>query len=602
MNELNPNPKNAEIASPPKAEPTKEEQEKTTPQATAEAAPEKQEITAEQIVAEFEEQTNNLKEQYAALERRIKIAQEQKETNLKMSYRLPTVEQINAKIDADIAQLTAEKEKIANEINERGPNAQEQSLQQDIEKINEQIARLEKTQEQNQGLENIGRSVPAVITERLKQDIEALRKQKEAKQQELEKKKLERILNYYNKKVQEKEQKEAGAPEKTDDINKAITDSIEAVKSNLPEDKKQELTEKKKSFVSAVKEKLKGVRVFGKPLLEFLAGIATGGAVRTAIRMAAIGGGGLVTPIVAGAAGGAATAGLREFFQERRNFNKFKESLQEKIKDSQKSAESIAQTVADLKEQLANETDPKKREALSDQLRYLFVEIKRTSKTEKTDLKSKVEQLVKLHRNGITSETGANPNEQEELFNQIVKAKKVDRKKLAKAILRGTICGALGGAVGGLIADWLGGMFTASGDGSAEQAITSSEGAFPFKLAQEGVPYTKVAYTPYELSPDVFSVHLKPETVYIANDLVLKAGSNPWQEVAQYLQNLLGHKPTNAEILKVTKEIAKTQHIKVPEWGITQGIDEHSLPTGFQLKFAPTVKSLIQSILEGKKV
>jgi hypothetical protein len=579
MNELNPNPKNAEIASPPKAEPTKEEQEKTTPQATAEAAPEKQKITAEQTVAEFEEQTNNLKEQCAALERRIKIAQEQKETNLKMSYRLPTVEQINAKIDADIAQLTAEKEKIANEINERGPNAQEQSLQQDIEKINEQIARLEKTQEQNQGLENIGRGMPAVITERLKQDIEALRKQKETKQQELEKKKLERILNYYNKKVQEKEQKEAGAAEKADDINKAITDSIEAVKSNLPEDKKQELTEKKKSFVSAVKEKLKGVRVFGKPLLEFLAGIATGGAVRTAIRMAAIGGGGLVTPIVAGAAGGAATAGLREFFQERRNFNKFKESLQEKIKDSEKSAESIAQTVAELKEQLANETDPKKREALSDQLRYLFVEIKRTSKTEKTDLKSKVEQLVKLHRNGITSETGANPNEQEELFNQIVKAKKVDRKKLAKAILRGTICGALGGAVGGLIADWLGGMFTPT-------------------------------HEPYDVSSEALSAYLgpgsvpslNPETVYIANDLVLKAGSNPWQEVAQYLQNLLGHKPTNAEILKVTKEIANTQNIKVPEWGITQGIDEHSLPIGFQLKFAPTVKSLIQSILEGKKV
>lgn len=76
-------------------------------------------------------------------------------------------------------------------------------------------------------------------------------------------------------------------------------------------------------------------------------------------------------------------------------------------------------------------------------------------------------------------------------------------------------------------------------------------------------------------------------------DIFLSGGSTPWNEVAEYLEDVLGRKPTSAEILKAAKEVCRQSNIAVPNWGVEGNFPHTNLPAGFRLIFNQPVKSLI---------
>ena len=81
-------------------------------------------------------------------------------------------------------------------------------------------------------------------------------------------------------------------------------------------------------------------------------------------------------------------------------------------------------------------------------------------------------------------------------------------------------------------------------------------------------------------------------------EVFLQAGSNPWEVSKNILTEVLGRPPTNLEILEVTRELAKSSHIAVPQWNIdgVGFISDRQLPVGFKLIFDDSVKSMIKSI------
>lgn len=73
----------------------------------------------------------------------------------------------------------------------------------------------------------------------------------------------------------------------------------------------------------------------------------------------------------------------------------------------------------------------------------------------------------------------------------------------------------------------------------------------------------------------------------------LEAGSNPWSTTDHFLEQALGRKPTNAEIMEVTKALCKSSNIAVPEWGIQGEFSHTKLPIGFKLNIDDDVKNAI---------
>ncbi len=82
----------------------------------------------------------------------------------------------------------------------------------------------------------------------------------------------------------------------------------------------------------------------------------------------------------------------------------------------------------------------------------------------------------------------------------------------------------------------------------------------------------------------------------LPDTLPLQSGSNPWATTSTYLENALGRKPTNAEILQVTKQLCLKSGIAVPEWGVPGQTLHTRLPVGFKLNFDESVKSVIEKL------
>lgn len=80
----------------------------------------------------------------------------------------------------------------------------------------------------------------------------------------------------------------------------------------------------------------------------------------------------------------------------------------------------------------------------------------------------------------------------------------------------------------------------------------------------------------------------------------LEAGSNPWNTTSDYLEQVLGRKPTPAEIMAVTKELCKSSNIAVPEWSISGEFSHTKLPIGFMLNFDDNVRNAVLIIAAGK--
>ncbi len=153
--------------------------------------------------------------------------------------------------------------------------------------------------------------------------------------------------------------------------------------------------------------------------------------------------------------------------------------------------------------------------------------------------------------------------------------KNVEWSKIGVAAARGGVIGALGGLGGGWIAD------------KAAEFISSAVHV-PVMPSLQGVSedIASVGESPVaEVLPEVLATEL--ELVQIPSEIFLEQGSNPWEVSRTYLGEILGRTPTNLEILTVTKELAKSSGISVPEWNIMgEGfLDHRNLPVGFKLIF-----------------
>lgn len=330
-----------------------------------------------------------------------------------------------------------------------------------------------------------------------------------------------------------------------------------------------------------IRNRLAKIKIFGQPASDLFAGMVTGAGVRQAARLGlAIGGlGGLPYFAAVGAAGGGATRGVKEYLHQRRDIK-------------QENSEELAK------------------------IRSRF---KREFRT----------------------------------------AKFVNKTKLATAMAKGAAYGAVGGIIGAEIVDFLhneqvqdkiggvakfaketaGHAVKFAGDKSAPVTNIIQEKANPtinavkdfaepaakpvgekarqiYEAVTESPkpdiekPSGDKADLPRSSTPGIISTepimagdiptpeNIIPlaEAAVTPDSISLPAGSNPWNEVSKYLEGNLGRPPTNAEIMEITKIVAKESDIKVPAWGIDGGHLDTQLPPGYKLVFDDKVKSAIQRL------
>lgn len=385
----------------------------------------------------------------------------------------------------------------------------------------------------------------------------------------------------------------------------------------------QSIASKKESFQwfwGELQKRTEKVKVLGQPLPEFLTGAVAGAFVRQGVRTVFTGMGGFIPSLVAGAAAGGSVAGLRRYFTERHDYKEFTKKLTEEVgvsaKEGEKpsiSPESLAKKVGELRTQLSAESDPKKREALRDQLRYAQVFLKRQTKESGKDIAEVVKGVFAAQGEGEGGELQEKERLAQEILNEIKKAKAVDLKRLAKAVARGAAVGAFAGVVGGVLADYVSEFIEKAQAAAPPLEVPAGvvPDASPVLVPAETLPPEQVpgVVTPPEEemiipegptepettipeTPETDSP-VSPELAALPETVNLESGSNPWDTTAEYLRTALGREPSNGEILFGSKLVAQASGIAVPEWGIEDKIPGQPLRVlatqlrpGFLLNFA----------------
>lgn len=91
-------------------------------------------------------------------------------------------------------------------------------------------------------------------------------------------------------------------------------------------------------------------------------------------------------------------------------------------------------------------------------------------------------------------------------------------------------------------------------------------------------------------------IDISPELAKMPEVIELQGGSDPWQEGFKYGSSYLNKPLTNAQTLLITKELCRQSGIAVPVWGLNEGIDHTKLPVGFKLIFNDPVKKLLEEL------
>lgn len=366
-------------------------------------------------------------------------------------------------------------------------------------------------------------------------------------------------------------------------------------------------------MATSFSNRLQGVKVLGQPLKEFAAGIGVGFVVRAGAKVALSGFGGLFVPAIAGGLAGGATAGLSQYFRERRAYKNFVQELG-LASFAAEGIGSLAEKHQQLQTQLEGEQDRRRKEALSDQIRYLGVALKRESWAKEGQVMTAQDVLGTFFDSLDRSGSGIDFIKASEARQAAESAKLVDRKRLYRAIGKGAIIGAIGGALGGLLTDWVAGHFEAGAAAVPTETPTPTPEALaptaPIEAAPTPLAEATVlpAPTPEGLAPVAPAIPELPATppaVPIPADLArlpdivdLPSGSNPWNETTKYLETVLGRTPTNAEILQVGRTLCQASNIAVPEWGIPGKTLATQLLPGSKLNFgASAVKTAITGIM-----
>lgn len=218
---------------------------------------------------------------------------------------------------------------------------------------------------------------------------------------------------------------------------------------------------------------------------------------------------------------------------------------------------------------------------------------------------------------------------------EIGRLRLVNKSKLAKAALRGTIMGAAGAIFGWAVTDlfitidevWLHRPLPYTNilglkPHLAQTAIVADHQAA--SLTQPFIselPASQADLSPTTidsqtlgppsspaLQPDISRQDLENFTqnvihestanriISLPENISLPEGSNTWEEVSKYLKNAWGRDASNNEIQMVAQAVSKKSNILVvtADWGITGGkYRDDSLKAGFNLVFDKSVKDLI---------
>jgi len=101
-----------------------------------------------------------------------------------------------------------------------------------------------------------------------------------------------------------------------------------------------------------------------------------------------------------------------------------------------------------------------------------------------------------------------------------------------------------------------------------------------------------VAGIPIEEATDSFILSMES----LPNETILVSGSNPWIESHDWIGDILGRHPTNAEIMAIDKIICEDSNVGVPMWGIEGDVDHRKIPIGYKLDFT-RAKGLLVDML-----
>lgn len=209
--------------------------------------------------------------------------------------------------------------------------------------------------------------------------------------------------------------------------------------------------------------------------------------------------GGILVRVGVGALGGAAAAAAKETISGVRSYSKYKEGLDAKLKSALSAettnqapkvrAEFLRREYTSLQEQIAAETDSRKKEALADHLRYLGYFIRKQdwegANRAATPQEALNEFLAYSRDNLDPTRTSLSSLKQE-----ILRSERVDKTRLKKRIMRGAAFGAVGGILGGLLVDWI------SSNLEAAPAPMPAAGAAPAAAAETATPAPAPTETP----------------------------------------------------------------------------------------------------------
>ncbi len=86
----------------------------------------------------------------------------------------------------------------------------------------------------------------------------------------------------------------------------------------------------------------------------------------------------------------------------------------------------------------------------------------------------------------------------------------------------------------------------------------------------------------------------------LPESVLLEQGENPWKMIEREMERVLERPPTNSEIMEITKEVARSSDISVPEWDVEGSIDHTKLPPGYELRLGDNVRERINAMIEGR--
>lgn len=398
-----------------------------------------------------------------------------------------------------------------------------------------------------------------------------------------------------------------------------------------------------------IKARLRGKRIFGLPIGEFAAGVGAGYVIRGAMRTALAGVAGFVPAILAGGTAGAVVGGFRRFMYDRRQYRELLGSMRERG-SGEVSVEALYDGIGRVDRRIAElmstgtegmdrkqaRTTRRELELLQDQRRYMLVGIrKHAARTEGghldtmellsivTSTRHREEGVVEEPDAVVQMDTLQDRENTNRLIDEVMSAKRTNRKKMWGAVLRGAVVGAVGGTIGAWLADrvdwWPFGGHDARPAGGPPQpvdggyppptsSIEVSGGSSvievgggqtgPGGLGEEFIDAPKPSATEFVDSPKPsgtefvdaqkpFVDAVKPEEFFDApKGVPLPEGSNPWLEVDKWYSNE-GYSLSTAEIGLLDYDLCHMSGVDVTEWGLDSPLgnfDDNALRIGYPLQ------------------